>query len=90
MIYIKQDWSSEVFQQIKGDDFICTYSPTIVMDSFKLSIAITSIYKWDLRQTDIKAVYINANLDKKIYVQITIGDKNFHCGKICIITKGSL
>jgi len=35
------------------------------MDSFRLTIAITSIYKWDLRQINIKAAYLNANLDKK-------------------------
>jgi len=31
-------------------------------------ISITSIYKWDLRQINIKVVYLNANLDEKIYV----------------------
>jgi len=35
-IYIKLDWSSKGFRQIKGIDYTCTYSPTIEieMDSF--------------------------------------------------------
>ena len=32
------------FRQIKGVDYNCTYSPTIEMDSFRLTIAIASIY----------------------------------------------
>jgi hypothetical protein len=40
--------------QNKGIDYICTYSPLIEMDSFRLIIAIASIYKWDLRQLKLK------------------------------------
>jgi len=32
------------FRQIKGADYTCTYSPTIEVDSFRLIIAIASIY----------------------------------------------
>ena len=32
------------FRQIKGVDYNCTYSPTIEIDSFRLTIAIASIY----------------------------------------------
>ena len=41
----------------------------------------------DLRQTDIKAAYLNTNLDEKIYVQIPIGDKNFNCRKSGLLQK---
>ena len=38
------------FRQIKGVfDYTCTYSPKIEMDSFRLTIAAASIYKWDLK-----------------------------------------
>jgi len=56
------------FRQIKGVDYTCTYFPTIEMDSFRLTISIASIYKWDLRQIDIKAACLNTNLDEKIGV----------------------
>jgi len=35
----------------------------------------------DLRQINIKAIYLNFNLVEKIYVQIPIGDKSFNCRK---------
>jgi len=35
MVYVKQDWSSKIFRQIKGVDYTCTYSPTTIeMNSF--------------------------------------------------------
>jgi len=64
---------------------VCICSPKIDIDSFRLTI--TSIYKWDLRQIDIKAAYLNDNLDEKIYVQISMGDKNFSCIKSGLLHK---
>jgi len=49
------------------------------MDSFRLTIAIASIYKCVIKQINNKAEYLNANLDEEIYIQIPIGDKNFNC-----------
>ena len=57
MVYIKQDWSSEVFDKLKVLIYTCTYSPIIEMNSFRLTIAIALIYKWVLKQTDIKASF---------------------------------
>jgi len=87
MVYIKTILSVKSFQQIKGVDYTYTYSPTIEMNSFSLTIAIAFIYKWDLTQINIKAAYLNANLDERIYVQISIGDKNFNCGKSGLLRK---
>jgi len=75
------------FRQIKGVDYTCTYSPTIEIDSFGLTIAIALIYKWNLGQIGIKTSYLNAYLDEKIYIQIPIGDKNFNCGKSWLLQK---
>ncbi|KAG4084373.1 hypothetical protein H8356DRAFT_1436228 [Neocallimastix lanati (nom. inval.)] len=40
----EEDINSENADKWK-DDYTCTYSPTIEMNSFKLTIAIASIYK---------------------------------------------
>ena len=66
------------FKQIEGKDFIDTYSPTLQADSFRLTIAIASIKKWRIIQIDIKAAYLNAKLNEKIYVKIPEGDKNYN------------
>ena len=62
--------------QIKGAYYTCTYSPIIERKSFKLTYYYCiNIYKQDLRHIDIKAAYLNVNLDEKVYVQIQIDDK---------------
>jgi len=38
------------------------------MDSFRLTIAIASIYKCVIKQINNKAEYLNANLDEEIYI----------------------
>jgi len=38
------------FHLIKGTDYTCIYSPVIEMNSFRPTIAVSSMYKWDLRQ----------------------------------------
>jgi len=62
-------------QQIAGEDFIETYSPTVQADSLRLTVAIASKFNWDLKQLDIKAAYLNADLEEKIYTKIPYGDK---------------
>ena len=68
------------FTQKKGIDYDLTYSPTLSIDSLKLIIALASKLNWDLMQLDIKAAYLNAPLDKNIYVTIPPGDVNFGKG----------
>ena len=64
------------FQQIPGQDFIETYSPTIQADSLRLTVAIATLNEWRIKQLDIKAAYLNADLEEKIYLKIPLGDKN--------------
>jgi len=64
-------------QQVDGEDFIETYSPTVQEDSLRLIVAIASKFNWDLKQLDIKAAYLNADLEEKIYTKIPYGEKKF-------------
>ena len=68
------------FTQKKGIDYDLTYSPTLSIDSFKLIIALASKFHWNLMQLDIKAAYLNAPLDKRIFIPVPPGDKNFGKG----------
>lgn len=68
------------FKQQKGEDYDLTYSPTLNTDSIKLLIALAAKFKWKIYQLDIKAAYLNANLDKPIYMNIPQGDKNYQKG----------
>ena len=64
------------FSQIRGIDYELTFSPTLSIDSLKFIIALASKLHWDIFQLDIKAAYLNAKLDKNIYVTIPQGDSN--------------
>ncbi len=68
------------FSQIKGIDYELTFSPTLSIDSLKLIIAIAAKLHWEIIQLDIKAAYLNADLDKEIYTEIPLGDKNYKKG----------
>jgi len=74
-------------QQKEGEDFISTYSPTAQYDSLWITIAIASINKWNLKQLDIKAAYLNADLNDTIYVKIPKGDKNYNKNKVWLLKK---
>jgi len=65
------------FSQKEGVDFDLTYSPTLNLDCIKLILFIAAKFKWNVQQLDIKAAYLNADLDKNIYVSIPPGDKNY-------------
>ena len=75
------------FQQVAGENFIETYSPTVQADSLRLTIAIASEFNWDLKQLDIKAAYLNADLEEKIYTRIPYDDKNFNTNKFWQLKK---
>ena len=68
------------FRQKFGIDFEITYSPTLNIDSLKFIISLAAKFHWDIFQLDIKAAYLNAPLDKDIYVSIPQGDSNFGGG----------
>jgi hypothetical protein len=65
------------FQQIPGQDFVETYSPTVQADSLRLTVAIAANLNWNLKQLDIKAAYQDAKFDYEIYTNIPEGDNNY-------------
>ena len=68
------------FRQKRGIDFELTFSPTLNIDILKLILSIASKFSWNIQQLDIKAAYLNAELDKEIYATIPPGDSNFGRG----------
>jgi len=47
------------------------------IDILQLILSIASKFSWNIQQLDIKADYLNAELDKEIYATIPPGDSNF-------------
>eukprot|EP00833_Pecoramyces_ruminatium_P005698 jgi/Orpsp1_1/1179730/evm.model.c7180000070562.1 len=68
------------FHQIYGIDYDITYSPTIDITCIRFILCIATKLKWNTYQLDIQAADLNATLDKKIYISIPKGDKNYGKG----------
>jgi len=65
------------FTQIYGIDFTATFSPTLRQDSLRIVTAIAAQNKYNIYQIDVKAAYLNANLEENIYIKAPQGDVNF-------------
>ena len=68
------------FNQKYGIDFELTFSPILNIDCLKLIFSLSAKFHWPIHQLDIKAAYLNADLDKDIYTTIPPGDTNFGRG----------
>jgi len=66
--------------QIYGVDYVIVYSPTLDIICIRIILFFASKFKWNTFQLDIQAAYLNAPLDREVYVKIPQGDKNFGKG----------
>jgi transposase InsO family protein len=83
-IQYKARYVAKGFTQIPGLDFDCTHSPTTRLTSIRTLLQKAVNDKLLLHQLDVKGAYLNANIDKDIYVQQPPGyeetnnDTNIH------------
>ena len=56
------------FTQKDGVDYNETFSPVSKNDSFRIIMAMLAHYDLDLYQMDVKTVFMNGNLEKKVYM----------------------
>ena len=68
------------YKQKYGIDYDIIYSPTLDIVCIRIILSLAAKFKWNTFQLDIKAAYLNAPLDKEVYVSIPIGDKNYGKG----------
>eukprot|EP00833_Pecoramyces_ruminatium_P015598 jgi/Orpsp1_1/1189630/evm.model.d7180000073350.1 len=68
------------FSQILGIDYVDTFSPTLKQDSLRIITALATYYKFNIYQLDIKAAYLNAELNEEIYMEIPEGSEDFGKG----------
>lgn len=50
-------------------DYSDTFSPVLRFNSYRLVISITAYYVFEMRQLDIKGVYLNRKLNETIYMR---------------------
>jgi len=59
------------YNQIEGVDYELTFSPTLPVESLRLTIALASLFNWNIQQLDVKGAYLNAKLHNDIYTRRT-------------------
>jgi len=65
------------FTQIYDVDYVDIFSPTLKRDSLRMLIGIAIHYGYNIYQIDIKAAYLNADIDEELYIDVPPGDDNY-------------
>jgi len=63
------------FSQVLGIDYIETFSPTLKQDSLRIITSLAVHYMFNIYQLDIKAAYLNAEINEELYMEIPEGDE---------------
>jgi hypothetical protein len=76
------------FRQREGIDYFDTSAPIARIISIRVLITLASIYKLVVHQIDVKTVFLNGNLDKKVYMDqpesfVLLGNEK----KVCKLVK---
>ena len=61
------------FNQLEGINYNETFATIAKMNTIRTILSITSYYKWEMHQMDVKSVFLNGNFNEEIYMQQTLG-----------------
>ena len=61
------------FSQIFGLEYDQTFSPVVKPSTTRMILTLATLYNWKLVQTDITNAYLNARLDKPLYIDAPKG-----------------
>ena len=61
------------FSQVYGVDYVDTFSPTLKQDSLRIITSIAIYNNFNIYQLDIKAAYLNAEINEELYMEIPRG-----------------
>ena len=56
------------YTQKEGIDYEETFSPVAMLKSIRILLFITAHYNYEIWQMDVKTVFLNGNLEEKIYM----------------------
>lgn len=76
------------FSQVKGIDYHEVFSPVVKHASIIILLAITAIHDLELKQLDVKTVFLYGNLEERILMTQPEGFvKEGKEGKVCLLQK---
>ncbi|KAL0419100.1 UNVERIFIED_CONTAM: Retrovirus-related Pol polyprotein from transposon TNT 1-94, partial [Sesamum radiatum] len=57
------------FTQKKGIDYTEIFSPVVKYTTFRIILALTAHFNWELKQMDVKTAFLHGDLEENIYMQ---------------------
>ena len=81
----KARWVAKGFTQRHGIDYDETYASVVKSGSVKTFLIIAASRNWEIRQYDIKTAFLNAPLDREVFVEQPHGFTNG--SKVCRLRK---
>jgi len=60
------------FTQVYGVDYVETFSPTLKQDLLRVIVSISMHYSFEIYQKNIKAAYLNSDLEEELYMEIPV------------------
>nr|GEU32814.1 zinc finger, CCHC-type [Tanacetum cinerariifolium] len=72
------------FRQKEGIDYFDTYAPVARITTIRLMLAVATIHNLVIRQMDVKATFLNGDLDEEVYMKqrkrcIMLGNEHMVC-----------
>jgi hypothetical protein len=57
------------FSQKEGIDYDKIFAPVARYTSIRIIISLTSVFDWKLHQMDVKTVFLNDEVEQKVYIE---------------------
>jgi hypothetical protein len=79
VFHIKSDgtfkcrWVARGFEQVEGWDYQETYAAVARADSYRLITAVAVACDWIIENIDVKAAFLNGNIDCDVYIELPDG-----------------
>lgn len=83
----KVRWVVRGFSQVPGVDYDKTWAPVPSAATTRALMAVCAKKGWDMHHLDVKTAFLNATMDKELYVSSPVGYDVVDPGKVCLILR---
>ena len=75
------------YTQTYGVDYQETFAPVAKMNAIRILLSLAVNFDWELQQYDVKNAFLHGELEKEIYMNISLGFSGSDGNKVCRLKK---